>query len=348
MLCIFCSEERPPSLEHVFPLAIGGTITTDRVCEPCNSMLGTRVDAALSDFFPIRTRRAQLRLAGNSGNPPVLHEIFLGQVKLIGQTADRAQTTFNTATGKLDTRQLYHATEIVTPDGKKTRQITVDERDKDQIPIIIQRERKRHGLPPLSDEQLSIESKNYTVNSIDSPLVQVSLSVSFAYLRHAMMKIAYELAFLWLGESYLADPLAADLRAAICKSDLASTDNLPGYVGEAENCPPFTNFWTPHQERHLAYAQIVGGTLIIAVRVFDIYAAAIVVSKEPGRYFRRPTDSVKLRYLAIDAVSGKTIDTTFEEESKRLLEAMRQYQRRPPFTDPLSSSEPEARCQSNP
>ena len=63
MLCIFCSQERPPSLEHVFPLAIGGTVTTDRVCAVCNSTLGTRVDAALSDFLPIRTRRAQLGLA---------------------------------------------------------------------------------------------------------------------------------------------------------------------------------------------------------------------------------------------------------------------------------------------
>ena len=56
MLCIFCCKERASSLEHVFPLAIGGTVTTDRVCRECNSMLGTRVDAALSDFLPIRMR----------------------------------------------------------------------------------------------------------------------------------------------------------------------------------------------------------------------------------------------------------------------------------------------------
>ena len=39
MRCIFCSNERPSSLEHVFPLAIGGHITTDRVCKECNSTL---------------------------------------------------------------------------------------------------------------------------------------------------------------------------------------------------------------------------------------------------------------------------------------------------------------------
>jgi hypothetical protein len=57
MRCIFCLNERPGSKEHVFALAIGGRLTTDRVCEPCNSTLGSRVDAALSDFFSIRVRR---------------------------------------------------------------------------------------------------------------------------------------------------------------------------------------------------------------------------------------------------------------------------------------------------
>jgi transposase, IS6 family len=67
MRCIFCLKERPGSEEHVFPLAIGGTLTTDRVCEPCNSTLGSRVDSALTDNFAVRIRRAELGLAGNSG-----------------------------------------------------------------------------------------------------------------------------------------------------------------------------------------------------------------------------------------------------------------------------------------
>lgn len=213
MLCIFCSEERPPSVEHVFPLAIGGTVATERVCSACNSTLGSRVDAALTDFLPVRTRRATLGLAGRGAEPPSQFKILLGDQKLIGPAANRIRTTLDKTTGKLDIRQLYHAADIVLPDGTKARQVTIDERDKDQIPIIIQRERKRHGLRPLSDETLEIEAQKFEVRSVESPLVQVDISVSFAYLRHAMMKIAYELAFLWLGESYLDDPAAIELRS---------------------------------------------------------------------------------------------------------------------------------------
>jgi hypothetical protein len=274
MRCIFCSAERPPSLEHIFSLAIGGTITTDRVCAGCNSVLGSRVDAALNDFLPVRTRRAELGLAGHGGEPPLMFEILLGDQKLIGPEANRIRTSLDKATGKLDHRQLYHDADVVTPDGKKARQITLDERDKDQIPKIIQRERKRHGLPPLSAEELAAEASQFTVTTVNNPVVKVDISVSFAFLRHAMMKIAYELAFRWLGESYLADPLAAELREAILKDDQDSTDALAGYVGWAEPCSAF-NFWTPHKAHHLAFASVVAGYRMLVARTANAHRSAI-------------------------------------------------------------------------
>ena len=88
------------------------------------------VDSALNDFLPIRTRRAELGLSGNSGEPPSIFEMLLGDQKLIGPEANRIRTSLNKATGELDDRQTHHATDVVTPDGKKAREITLDERDK--------------------------------------------------------------------------------------------------------------------------------------------------------------------------------------------------------------------------
>jgi hypothetical protein len=338
MLCIFCLQERASSLEHVFPLAIGGTVTTDRVCQECNSTLGTRVDAALSDFLPIRARRAELRLAGNSGRPPAWYEIFLGDATVIGQSANRIQTTFDEATGKLDHRQLYHATDVIAADGSKQRRITIDARDKDQISKIIQRERKRHGLPPLSDEELKIAAGDFETKEVKNPVVQLSIDASFAFLRHAMMKIAYELAFLWLGEAYLQDPIADALRTAILDPDVASTDGINAYIDVADGCTAFKQFWIPHKEHHLAYAFLLAdGGIAINVRVFDIYAVSLVVSREPSRYIASAADRAKLRFLSIDAVTGRTIDTSFDEESQRLAMAMSTYGR-PPLPDPLSDN----------
>jgi hypothetical protein len=304
-------------LEHVFPLAIGGHITTDRVCKECNSTLGSRVDAALCDFLPIRQRRADLGLSGNASAPPGRFELLEGVVSLAGSNGGRLQVTYNETTKQLDLRRLYQASDVVTPDGQKVREIIVDARDKDQIPIIIQRERKRHGLPPLTSEELALQASSLTVNSIENPTVNMNIKVSYAYLRHAMFKIAYELAFLWLGEAYLDDPLAVELRAAICKPDRSSTDNLAGYIGDAPECGAFSH-WIPHPAHHLAYSQVIANNVVIAVRIFDLYAACVPVSREANRYFSgASSNQTELRFLALDAVSGKMIDTTFAEETHR-------------------------------
>ncbi len=249
MICIFCMK-RDPSVEHVFPLAIGGRLKTERVCEQCNSPLGSRVDSALCDFLAIRQRRADLRLAGNTGKPPGLFELLTGEAKLVSEDGGRVRTAFDEATGSLIQTRLYSARDIVTPDGQKIRQITIDAKDKDQIPTIIQRERRRHGLPPLSDAELAIAASNYTASTVEPVLIQKDINVRFAFLRQAMFKIAYELAFLWLGDEYLDDPLAAELRKAICSEDIGSTDKLFGWVDFAPGCSEthYSKLLTPRHD----------------------------------------------------------------------------------------------------
>ena len=249
MICIFCMK-RDPSVEQVFPLAIGGRLKTERVCEQCNSPLGSRVDSALCDFLAIRQRRADLRLAGNTGKPPGLFELLTGEAKLVSEDGGRVRTAFDEATGSLIQTRLYSARDIVTPDGQKIRQITIDAKDKDQIPTIIQRERRRHGLPPLSDAELAIAASNYTASTVEPVLIQKDINVRFAFLRQAMFKIAYELAFLWLGDEYLDDPLAAELRKAICSEDIGSTDKLFGWVDFAPGCSEthYSKLLTPRHD----------------------------------------------------------------------------------------------------
>lgn len=329
-------KERDSSVEHVLPLAVGGRLKTDRVCEQCNSTLGSRVDSALCDFLPIRQRRAELGLIGNAGKAPGPFEFLTGEARFVGEDGGRVRTEFDASAGRLVQRRLYDAREIVAPDGKKIRQITIDAKDKDQIPTIIQRERRRHGLPPLADAELAIAASNYTASTIEPVLIQKDININFAFLRHAMFKIAYELAFLWLGESYLDDRLAADLREAILSNDANSTDGLFGWADFAPGCSAFDTFWTPHQNHHLAYSNIVTNPntttneYAVAVRIFDIYAAVIPVSREP-----KHTDRSKCRFFAQDVTSGRMVHTLFAKEQHRLALKMSEMQNIPPFPDPL-------------
>jgi HNH endonuclease len=62
MRCIFCLKEGAPSVEHVFPDAIGGTLKITRLCESCNSWLGTNVDSYLTDHIGVLMKRFLLAI----------------------------------------------------------------------------------------------------------------------------------------------------------------------------------------------------------------------------------------------------------------------------------------------
>jgi hypothetical protein len=66
-----------------------------------------------------------------------------------------------------------------------------------------------------------------------------------------------------------------------------STHTLPGYVGEAQSCNAWCafQFWSENKTHHLAYASVdLHGGIALAVRVFDIYAAVVSVTKDAARY----------------------------------------------------------------
>ncbi|WP_298671517.1 HNH endonuclease [uncultured Sphingomonas sp.] len=67
MHCLICLEERPRTVERVFPLDIGGSLTTDRLCVDCNSLLRRTADTALSKLPFVAFERSRFVLRGNSG-----------------------------------------------------------------------------------------------------------------------------------------------------------------------------------------------------------------------------------------------------------------------------------------
>lgn len=75
--CPYCGVSHdgatPISLEHVVPVALGGsddlTITT---CKAENNDLGSEIDAAFIDFFPVRAKRFLFGLESTRGKAPTI------------------------------------------------------------------------------------------------------------------------------------------------------------------------------------------------------------------------------------------------------------------------------------
>lgn len=324
MRCLFCLEERPPGDEHIFPRAIGGTLRTDRVCDPCNSVLGATVDAPLTDHFLIALRRSHLKLAGNSGNVPDEIDLMLGTGILASDPSRRIRTILNPETGKLDSRVLYSASDVTLDDGTMARRIIIDERDAGRIGTIIQRERKRAGVSPLPDEELARQVAEFAagIEVIDNPEVHVRIDVDTVAFRRGLLKIGYELACLWLGDAYLDDPTGATLRGVVLGRQDEEEAGVLAAVGFGADIPSL-RFWAEDKDCHLAFNLAVAGRMAVCVRVFDIFSAVIDVTGAAGRYAAHPFDPRVVRFVHIDPVSSSMRQSSFMDEICRIVRSKR-------------------------
>jgi len=319
MRCIFCLDDRPPSDEHVFPLAIGGSLHTDRVCLECNSILGETVDAPLCNHVFIIVRRAQLNLAGNSGTVPDGLKALFGTGELVGDPTKRLQVRTDPETGKPDLRMLYHATETQVGKDVKQRQIVIDEKDAGQLGTIIQRERKRAGFEPLPEEELraQVEILAAGVQTIEKPQLHHQIKIDVAEFRKGLVKIAYELAFIWLGESYLDDPMAAKLRDVILSRLDEQRAAVRGTFESGNDMVPVKP-WAQDKDCHVAYNAVLGNDIAVCLKIFDIFSAVVVVSEEKDRYVKGQFDEKAIRFIHLDPVSGSNRQCSFIEEMGRL------------------------------
>ncbi len=320
MRCIVCLKERPPSVEHVFPLAIGGTLTTERVCESCNAQLGATADAALCDHPLIAMRRGELKLPGNSGQVPDPLEPLFRLGTLASEPARRVKVTTNRKTGTAEVRMLYSVKEAPAANGGTLRQITIDKRDVEALGTILQRERKRVGIAPLNDDELERTIRDIVANNantIDRPEVIYQLNIDIVEYRKGILKIAYELAFLWLGEEYLSDPIAEKLRAFILGVNDEETLGVQAHFGAPNEIDSF-RLWSEPKNCHIAFSLGRQSDVAIGLKIFDIFAAVIRVSDSSERYLRGPLDPDRSRFLCIDPVARTKRESSFMDETGRM------------------------------
>lgn len=312
MQCIFCLNERPESDEHIFPLAVGGWLITTRVCKCCNGKLGTGADGSLSNSKFVKVRRSELGLAGNSGAVPdaVIEMMKYGELQ--DYPGVRVRASIDPVTGSPDFRIVQ--SEIIRPDG--TRALVIDPRDINGVVKRIQRERKKAKQPPLSEEEIATFVKQAQANTqkMEQPWLNYKLEIPIDECLPGLAKIAYELAFRWFGEAYLADETGANLRTAVMANDLTAAPVV--VIPEVHNS---LRFWLDEKNSHIAMTSISGEKLFIIVRLFDFISGAILVSEQASLYLSSDSGDERLRFLALDPITRELRDTPFWMEATRLM-----------------------------
>ena len=318
MRCIFCLNEREPSAEHVFPDAIGGTLIIDRLCKPCNDWLGANVDVLLTDHIGVLMKRHLLKLSSCSGKTIGFEEI-LGEGTLANDPDQRIKIVRD-ANGK-PVPQLIHKTHRTRlDDGSENIQITIDASQIAVLPKIIERTRKREKLPPLSPTELQaqVDASIAQIGTRHQPEVIHRLpAIDFVAFRKALYKIVYELAWLWLGDDFLGDPLAVRLRGIICED--ADDDGLRGAIQLGDEATGTFLLWKSQPNAHIGLAQRSGSSILVAVRVFDTMSAFVVVTEQAERY-PAFTDGM---FFQCDPKAGTERRSTISEEIRRMTQRAR-------------------------
>jgi HNH endonuclease len=312
MRCFFCLEEREPTEEHVFPRAIGGTLTIDRVCKPCNDFLGAKVDVLLTNHELILIKRAEFGMIDRSGKViDPLRKMF-GVGTLANDPEKRIELVPDPETDRLQPRMRYHSTRTKRDDGSETVEITLDASEIGELEKIIQRERKLAGLDPAPDHEIEayVAAARQQIRTIEQPSVLYGFRVDTYDFRRGICKIIYELACLWLGDAYLDDPVAQMLRNVI----LSGTEEK--IVGQIlfDGAVPCLSLWKGEPKAHIAFGRQQGEAFMIAVRIFDVASGVLCVTNTASKY-PSITDG---HFLLIDLTGGSSRSSSLNDEVIRM------------------------------
>ena len=314
MICIICEcdvDDTLASKEHIFPEGIGGTITTNRVCRDCNSKMGSSVDAPLINHFAVKWARLHYGIKGKAKEVP--------QPLKAGETSDGRKVILRLKGGwhNLELDFLDH----VVDDGHGNHTIIVDAKNADKLPKMVNKIRTRSGQLPLAPEEIIIED-------ITGPCPPLSFKADIDLIdyQRGILKIAYEIAWKFLGNGYLDDPTGRRLRECFLDDGYdegwLTKYGISGAV-RLSDTSHFFEVWEEDKESHLALVtKSAGNKIQCKVRIFNLFEAAVIVSVNARQY---PAFNESM-FLAISPRTGEVRESTLPTEAIHISGAQKQTQ----------------------
>jgi len=313
--CIFCLEEKTAedfSVEHVFPDAIGGCFTINNVCRECNSNLGSQVDSKITNNWGIIAKRHIHKIKNKDRNIP--------SPFVIGETEDgkKVEYVLDKKTGEPVALRMFPDFDIVTDtEGNIQIKGSFDINDKEKAVEMINKKLKRAGHDELSAEEIFANMKEF--NDL-SPVIKQEFKFDVERIKFGLLKIAYELACHWLGDTYLDDPMGRIIRERVL--DPSFTENwfkkypIHGKIQLYNPKSPILNLWKEDKTSHIGcLIDSHDGRLSCYVRIFQDFEALVYLTENASDYSE--FDYMGM-FLAIDPIRRTFRETKWSEEIDRI------------------------------
>jgi len=292
-ICIFCRKEGS-SLEHVIPEGIGGRKTIDRVCKPCNSDFGTRVDGPLINHKLIEIVRARLGIVGKSDVPQPLAAGHLAddpEVRVLNVVSE------NGSAPAIQTRAFRSRNDA----GEEA--VRVVGSSEDEVLEATNKILVRAGQKPITLETLRAHARV----ADERPWIAIEFRASTLSFYAALVKIAYEVAWMALGDAYLDDPIGENARSVLRDKTVEPTELSARLDATFALLPerPMLPFFQPRDDEHTIALFAQDAKLHAWVRIFQVFEAVLPIAA------RAAADVEKV--ITVDPVAGTWEEQPYED-----------------------------------
>jgi hypothetical protein len=189
----------------------------------------------------------------------------------------------------------------------------VDAKDIQKVPEMVNKIRIRAGMPPMNDDEILSQLRS---QRIDNPVMNIAASMDTLQYKRAILKIAYELAWMWLGEAYLDDPMAEAIRNCIGDEKLteepSTKHQIQGSISFSGETP-ILPFWQDIPSAHVGVAFPAPGVICAYIKIFNAIDGVVALTREPGRY-----SGFESRFVLVDSATGSIRQSTLLEEIARI------------------------------
>ncbi len=313
MQCIFCFTDAPGTNEHVFQEAIGGSFSIRRVCKRCNDRLGSDVDPLLTDHPMALMHRHMFGLKGKSGTiPPLLRKGTINVESRFGERMVEAQNIVDPRTGVFRAQLIPKIFNDIGADGNG--QISaVFSKETDARKWFANELRRRKMLPDTTAQLDALFDASIEVGTIKQQTVTYPLTIDLLGFRTPLIKIAYELGWHWLGDTWLQDPVAKRMRKVMRSHNTRGVLPIRGTIGvsgHSDFFDPLSSWLKVEPCEHCAMLIRVDQQVAIIVTVFNYFQECIQLSAAADKYSAADLRNGGGRVLLLNSQAG-----TWTEES---------------------------------
>lgn len=160
-------------------------------------------------------------------------------------------------------------------ENKEIIRFSIDHSEEDQIPKIIERIRNRKGRTG------GVTIIQEPVMKMEQPTLKQEIAIDLFKYHRSLIKIMYEIAWYFLGDVYLADPLAIRFREVLLDMNFTPTtlknSKFHGRIGFQKNIINLR--WD--QSCHYAFLQPRNKHKTMCyIRIFNIFEGILIVAKD--------------------------------------------------------------------